>query len=155
MSTTKRGVSLLLCLSMLVSMFSILGAIMPKAYAAEGESQVKSYADCLAEYGAGFIYYAVDMFEQDGDDWVLTDHYINAGDTLKARIYIKSSRYMGASTAGLVWSSNMFEHDVPASATSGGGTPVVCTVNPNHPAGVAVDNGGWGANATRTWRLGT
>ena len=155
MSTTKRGVSLLLCRSMLVSMFSILGAIMPKAHAAEGESRVKSYEECMSDFGAGFVYYAVDFYEIGDADWVLTDHYVDAGDVLKAQIYIKSSRYMGSSTAGLVWSSNMFEHDVPASSTSGGGTPEVCTVNVDHPAGATVSNGGWGAAATRTWRLGS
>ena len=156
MTMSKRVLSSVLALAMVLSMFTGLSAIFAvPAKAAAGTSQVKSYADCLNDWGAGFIYYAVDMYEQDGNDWILTDHYINAGDTLKARIYIKSSRYMGSSTAGLVWSSNMFEHDVPAGSSSGGGTPVNCTVNPNHPAGATVANGGWGAAATRTWRLGS
>ncbi|MBQ2903088.1 MAG: InlB B-repeat-containing protein [Clostridia bacterium] len=63
-----------------------------------------SYADLVATYGTnvgadgltdGFIYMNSEFYEADG---TLTDYYIKAGETLTARVYVKSNMYLGEAT---------------------------------------------------------
>ena len=111
MSTFKKVISIVLCLTMVFGTIAVAGDLFaPKASATEGESQVLTYEEALAEFGSDFVYYAVDVMEYDADgNPYYTDHYVEAGDTLQVRHYIKMSRYMGTCTMVLMFDSAFFD----------------------------------------------
>ncbi|MEE1136908.1 MAG: hypothetical protein U0M02_00315, partial [Acutalibacteraceae bacterium] len=107
MSTFKKIVSIMLCIAMLAGSFTMLGGLAtPDASAADGTSKVKSYESLAAQYD-NFIYLASDIYEietEDGTlstdttDEVLTDYYVEPGQILEERFYIKGDFYFGAIT---------------------------------------------------------
>ena len=133
MSTFKKVISIVLCLTMVFGTFAIAGDLfVPKASATVGESRVKTYAELEEAYGSDFIYYAIDVMEYDADgNPYYTDHYVEAGDTLQIRHYIKMSRFMGLSTFYLFYDADFFdirngETDLPNGAE--------LTMNADHDA---------------------
>ena len=124
MKTFKRFLSCFLALTMVLGMFSGMGAMFAvNASAAEAVSQVESYEDLKSQY-TDFIYYGIDVMEvaADGAE-TLTDFYVNAGDTLNIYHYVKSTRYVTTIEVYLEFSSDFF--DVTA------GTGKYLTAEPN------------------------
>ena len=110
MSKFKRALSAFLAIAIVFGMFSCLAPIAaPVASAAEGTSKIQSYADLVAEYGQngdGFVYSGLEFYEADGK---LTDYYVNAGDELTARVYIKSNLYVGESYILTFYDNSFFD----------------------------------------------
>ena len=128
MSTFKKVISLVLCAAILVGSFALVGGLVAPVASAEevkvgtttrvkkstdangaekiltDVTGIMSYDDLVAAYGSatgtdgltdGFVYIGAEFYEPDG---TLTDYYINAGDMLTARVYLKSNMYVGEST---------------------------------------------------------
>lgn len=110
MTYVKKTLSVMLALVMAFSAFACLGS----AYEVNGgtsvadyypaftqgpNSAVKTYAQLAAEYGGTsvwdttpWVYFAVEVLESDGSgNWVPTDHYVQPGQQLKIRYYLKSN----------------------------------------------------------------
>ena len=106
MSKFKRALSVFLAIVMVFGSLSCLGAVVaPKASAAEGTSGVKSYADLAAQYD-NFIYLASEIYEIETADGTLssavtkatlTDYYVQPGQLLEERFFIKGDFYFGNS----------------------------------------------------------
>ena len=135
MTKFKRFLSCFLALTMVLGMFSGLGAMFTvdaSAAVIVGTSNVKTYEEAVTEFGSDFIYYAIDVMEYDEDGKpYLTDHYVQPGDTLQVRHYIKMSRFMGLSTFYLFYDADFFdirngETDLPNGAE--------LTMNADHDA---------------------
>ncbi|MBE6771530.1 MAG: hypothetical protein E7547_05220, partial [Ruminococcaceae bacterium] len=100
MSKFKRALSMFLAIAMVFGSLSCLGAVVaPKASAAEGTSQVDSYESLAATYDK-FVYFGSEVYEIDitvnadgsygeASNHVLTDYYVDAGQILEVRLYIK------------------------------------------------------------------
>ncbi|MBR6786227.1 MAG: InlB B-repeat-containing protein [Clostridia bacterium] len=141
MSTFKKVVSLVLCLSMLMG---IVVFAIPTALAAEettttvtshtgNESVIDSMEDIKANgYADGsgkyFLYFGIDFYEEVADgEWELTDHYVQPGDTLRGYFYYKTNMYVGAGNAYIIFDRSFF--DVTNGAT---GLGYDNTYDPNH-----------------------
>ena len=106
MSTLKKVISIVLCISLLAGTVAFVGdLIVPKANAAAGTSNIKSYAELEAAYDS-FIYLGLEAYEADG---TLTDGYVQPGDEITFRMYIKSDRYMGNGTYYSVYDKSFFD----------------------------------------------
>ncbi len=134
MTKFKRFLSCFLALTMVLGMFSGLGAMFAvdaSAAVVKGESQVLTYDEALEEFGSDFIYYAVDVMEYDEDgNPYYTDHYVQPGDTLQIRHYIKMSRFMGTTTIMLLFDSAFFDLKVDGTYPN----TVNMVMNPDHDA---------------------
>lgn len=123
MSNLKKVVSLLLCLSMLAGVFTVLGGTLaPAASAMKLDelpaeptiNKVKTVEQLNAQYGdAGYYYLGLEFYESDGN---LTDGYVNAGDTLTVKVYLKTSFYVKRATTVYAFDRNFF--DVSNGATT-------------------------------------
>lgn len=120
MSTFKKVISLVLCLSMLTGVFAVLGA--PIASAAVGDDlskvlptptlkKVKTVADLNKNYSNGYFYLGLEFYEYgaDGKSTTLSDGYVTAGQTLQVRFYMKSSFYFNAATIHYAFDRNFFD----------------------------------------------
>ncbi|MBQ7837445.1 MAG: hypothetical protein IJ395_02380, partial [Clostridia bacterium] len=108
MSMLKKVLSVVLCLSMLAGSFAMLGNLVPQASAAAGTSMVKSYDALEAEYDK-FIYLAEEAYEEDADgNLVLTDYYVQPGDWITYRLYVKSDLYIGNSQPYTAYDNSFF-----------------------------------------------
>ena len=102
----KRGLSVFLAIAMVMSIFAgVSTGFAPKASAAAGTSSIRSYADLEAAYDS-FIYLGLEAYEADG---TLTDGYVQPGDEITFRMYIKSDRYMGNGTYYSVYDNSFFD----------------------------------------------
>ncbi|MBR4859658.1 MAG: hypothetical protein IKU08_10805, partial [Clostridia bacterium] len=120
MSKFKRALSMFLAIVMAFGSFSCLSAVVtPKASAAEGTSKIKSYAELDALYN-NFIYLGSEIYEvetADGtlntavkaDSAVLTDYYVEAGQILEERLYVKGDFYFGNSTFVNIYENHFFD----------------------------------------------
>lgn len=111
MSNLKKVISLLLCLSMLAGMVAILdGAFVPTASAASAEPvthKIKTMEQLNAEYGnKGFYYLGLEFYESNGKP---TDGYVQPGDTLEVRVYVKSSFFMSKLSTHYVFENTFFD----------------------------------------------
>ncbi|MDY5949318.1 MAG: hypothetical protein SPJ42_08805, partial [Oscillospiraceae bacterium] len=136
MSTLKKVISIVLCISLLAGTVAFVGdLIVPKANAAAGTSNIKSYAELDAQYD-GFIYLGLEAYEEDG---TLTDGYVQPGDRITYRFYVKSDRFIGNSIPYVTYDNTFFDvtritdaenpqliYDVYESQTK-------VDANPNHP----------------------
>ena len=96
MSAFKKVISLVLCFTMLLGTVAVAGDLLaPKASAAEVTSSIKSYAE-LAEQYDNFIYLGTDAYETVDGELELSDGYVQPGDKLTFRFYMKSDRYIGS-----------------------------------------------------------
>ncbi|MEE1137429.1 MAG: hypothetical protein U0M02_03015, partial [Acutalibacteraceae bacterium] len=147
MSKFKRALSMLLAIVMVFGSFSCLSAVVaPKASAAEGTSKVKKYA-ALAEQYDNFIYLASDIYEIETEDGtlntdtvagseVLTDYYVEPGQILEERFYIKGDFYFGAITLINAYDNAFFDvTQVTTTAPNSNGysSKVSGPANANHP----------------------
>ena len=108
MSMFKKVLSVVLCLSMLAGSFAMLGNLVPQASAAAGTSMVKSYDALEAKYDK-FIYLAEEAYEEDADgNLVLTDYYVQPGDWITYRLYVKSDLYIGNSQPYTAYDNSFF-----------------------------------------------
>lgn len=111
MSNLKKVISLLLCLSMLAGMVAILdGAFVPTASAASAEPvthKIKTMEQLNAEYGnKDFYYLGLEFYESNGKP---TDGYVQPGDTLEVRVYVKSSFFMSKLSTHYVFENTFFD----------------------------------------------
>ena len=111
MSNLKKVISLLLCLSMLAGMVAILdGAFVPTASAASAEPvthKIKTMEQLNTEYGdKGFYYLGLEFYESNGKP---TDGYVQPGDTLEVRVYVKSSFYVNKLSTHYVFENTFFD----------------------------------------------
>lgn len=137
MSNLKKVISLLLCLSMLAGMVAILdGAFVPTASAASAEPvthKIKTMEQLNAKYGnKGFYYLGLEFYESNGKP---TDGYVQPGDTLEVRVYVKSSFFIKELTNHNVFEKSFFD------VTNGAGYSAAeaAVFNPNY---VTTDNNG-------------
>ena len=108
-SVLKRTLATVLSLIMVMGMCVVGGVSAPVASAAEGTSKIDSYATLNATYGQdgnGFVYVGTEYYEADGK---LTDYYVNAGDELTVRLYIKSNMYVGESYIISLYDNKFFD----------------------------------------------
>ncbi|MDY6016152.1 MAG: hypothetical protein SPI97_00870, partial [Oscillospiraceae bacterium] len=141
MSAFKKVISLVLCFAMLLGTVAVAGDLLaPKATAAEGTSSVKTYAELKAQYN-NFIYMGTDAYETVDGELVLSDGYVQPGDTITMRLYIKSDRYLGPMKTYQVADSHFFDvksiTGVPGTGTNGYTTNQTTTYNPDHPMTVS------------------
>ena len=115
MSKFKKVISLVLCIAMLAGTITTLGVVAPKASAAAGETNVKTYAEIDADYNK-FIYVGIDVIEVANGE--LTDGYVNAGDWLEYRMTILTDMYMGAAKPYLVYERDFFDVRVISSTNA-------------------------------------
>jgi len=110
MSKSKRILSAFMAFVMLISVFSGLGGMFStKAYAAQGVSSVKSYADLDAAHDT-FVYLATEIYEPDADgNYALTDYYVDPGMKLKVQLYLKTDLYIGTGKPGVLFDNNFFD----------------------------------------------
>ena len=111
MSNLKKVISLLLCLSMLAGMVAILDdAFVPTASAASAEPvthKIKTMEQLNTEYGdKGFYYLGLEFYESNGKP---TDGYVQPGDTLEVRVYVKSSFYVNKLSTHYVFENTFFD----------------------------------------------
>lgn len=111
MSNLKKVISLLLCFSMLAGMVAILdGAFVPTASAASAEPvthKIKTMEQLNTEYGnKGFYYIGLEFYESNGKP---TDGYVQPGDTLEVRVYVKSSFFIKNITNYLAFENSFFD----------------------------------------------
>ena len=120
MSTLKKVISLVLCLSLLAGSFAFAGdLIMPKAAAEEptevvlGSKPLKTYADLADKYDK-FIYIGVDVYELTTDDKgetvaTLTDGKVKAGQWLEYRETILSDLWIGNINTFYLYDNRFFD----------------------------------------------
>jgi len=145
MSKFKRALSMLLAIVMVFGSFSCLGAVVaPKASAAEGTSKIKTYAELDAQYN-NFIYLGSEIYEIETADGtlnsavtsrVLTDYYVDAGQLLEERLYVKGDFYFGNPTIVNIYEGDFFDvTQVSTTAPAAGSYTTGATgeVNANHP----------------------
>ncbi|MDY5948481.1 MAG: hypothetical protein SPJ42_04465, partial [Oscillospiraceae bacterium] len=83
----KKTVALVLALSMVFGTVAVAGDLLaPKANAAEGTSSIKSYAELKAQYN-NFIYLGTEAYETVDGELVLSDGYVQPGDTITMRMF--------------------------------------------------------------------
>ncbi|MBQ4626767.1 MAG: hypothetical protein IJB45_05890, partial [Clostridia bacterium] len=133
MSTFKKVISIVLCLTMVFGTFAVAGDLfVPKASATVGESRIPTFAKLKETYGDDFVYYGIDVMEYDADNNpYYTDHYVQPGDKLQIQHTVKMTRYMGVGTSYLMFDAAFFD------LTNGTGTmpsSLDATMNPNHTA---------------------
>ena len=140
MSTFKRSLSAFMAFIMVLSVFSgVAGVFAPKASAAAvaGTSMVKSYDAIEAEYDK-FIYLGEEAYEDDGNgNLILTDYYVQPGDWITYRLYVKSDLFIGNSMPYTAYDNSFFDVTVCTD------NPVISNgyetlndnapKNPNHP----------------------
>ncbi|MGN0573810.1 MAG: hypothetical protein ACI4IX_07715, partial [Acutalibacteraceae bacterium] len=137
MSKIKRTLSAFLAFAIVFGMFSCLGSVItPKASAAVGTSSIKSYAELKAQYN-NFIYLGTEAYETVDGELVLSDGYVQPGDTITMRMFVKSDRYLGPMKTYQVADSHFFDvksiTGVPGTGTNGYVTAQNTTRNPEHP----------------------
>lgn len=98
MSKFKRFLSSFLVLTMVLGMFSMLGGVFDVNASATDfapyTTHIKTYAELEESHHDGFLYYALEVYESDGNP---TDHVVKPGDVLTVKWYVKSSFYLGSS----------------------------------------------------------
>ncbi len=117
MSTFKKVISLVLCLSMLTGVFAVLGA--PIASAANISTiktpvthTARSVSELNAQYGdRGYYYLGLEFYEygEDGTTTMLSDGYVDPGQTLQVRIYMKTSFYLKSAATHFGFDRNFFD----------------------------------------------
>ena len=150
MSKFKRALSAFLAIAMVLGSLSCLGAVVaPKASAAEGTSKIDSYESLAAAYD-NFVYFGTEFYEIDitvnadgtygeASNHILTDYYVDAGQILEARLYVKSDMYMGEGIFIMLYENDFFDvkqltSALPGNATTGYSQGQNGGVNTNHPA---------------------
>ena len=112
MSTFKKALSLVLCFAMLAGIFGVAAtSIAPLASAADsaGTSNIDSYESLAAAYD-NFVYLGLEFWEYADDKSVtLSDHYVDAGQVLQMRVFLKSDRYIGSGTIGFTFDNSFFD----------------------------------------------
>ncbi|MBQ2846912.1 MAG: hypothetical protein IJE74_01465 [Clostridia bacterium] len=139
MSTFKKVISLVLCVAMLAGSFVFVGDLAaPEASAAETTAGIDSYADLVAKYGQGddgFIYVGTEFYEEDGR---LTDYYVQPGDKLTVKQYIKSNMYTGEVKIMTLFDKTFFDakivaNDAPTASTGYTSNCQTGVKNTDHP----------------------
>ncbi len=110
MSTSKRILSFIMALAMVMTMFSGVGVVF--ASAAEETYYTGSESvgiDTLADFAAlgydktqqkFYMYLGVDYYEQNAaGEWELTDHYVQPGAQLRGEVHFKTNMYTGSGMA--------------------------------------------------------
>ena len=135
MTNAKRFLSAAMALVMALTMFSCLGAVAGASYehasnnwdrqfSASETYEIKDYADLAAIYGdtnevstKSWIYLASEFLEKDpngtieidNETWSLTDHYVEPGQELYVRYYIKSNCGGGLFQIQSLYSRSFFD----------------------------------------------
>lgn len=117
MSTFKKVISLVLCLSMLTGVFAVLGA--PIASAANISTiktpvthTARSVSELNAQYGdRGYYYLGLEFYEygEDGKTTTLSDGYVDPGQTLQVRVYMKTPFYFNQADTYYAFDRNFFD----------------------------------------------
>ena len=160
MSKFKRALSAFLAIAIVFGMFSCLAPIAAPVASAAGTSKIDSYADLNAQYGQngdGFVYVGTEYYEADGQ---LTDYYVQPGDELTVRLYLKSNMYVGESYMISLYDNTFFDVKLAgglgATTDANGYTSNYAqgTKNANHPivknngsphtiTSINITNAGW------------
>ncbi|MBR2869441.1 MAG: hypothetical protein IKB88_10340, partial [Clostridia bacterium] len=118
MSKSKRILSFIMALSMLLTMFSGMGSVFASAETETSYTGSESVIDSIAsleadmsKYESGnYLYLGIDFYEKNAaGDWELTDHYVNPGDTIRGYFYLKSNLYIGAGAPYFVFERSFFD----------------------------------------------
>ncbi|MBO5410639.1 MAG: hypothetical protein J6A60_05210, partial [Clostridia bacterium] len=135
MSKLKRALSLVLCFAMLAGIFGVAAnSIAPLVSAADdtaGDSRIDSYEDLNAKYD-NFVYVGTEFWEyprevgvtdEDGNpvldengeqvtkktEFAHTDWYVDPGQVLQMRLFIKTDRYVGTGTVSISFDNTFFD----------------------------------------------
>ena len=90
----KRSIAFAMC-----ALIAMSAMLFNSASAAEGVSKIDSYDSLVERYGTeiddkgrtdGFVYIGTEFYEEDGN---LTDYYVDPGDKLTVKVYLKSNMY--------------------------------------------------------------
>ncbi len=102
MSTSKRILSFIMALAMVMTMFSGVGTIFASAADAEFHTGSESVVDTMEEieaYATGnyYLYIGVDYYEQNAAGaWEITDHYVQPGAQLRGEVHLRTNMYTGS-----------------------------------------------------------
>ena len=143
MSTLKKVLSLVLCISLLAGSFTMLGGLTTVASAAETPSThtIKSYADLCKDYDH-FVYFGTEVREIEVDaagnvtaDNGLTDGYVQPGQWLEYRAHIKSDMWVSTIVTGIQFDKRFFDAHATAKPVASESYDVgaVGTMNDEHP----------------------
>lgn len=117
MSTLKKVISLVLCLSMLTGVLAVLGAPIASAVNISTVKTpvthtVRSVAELNNQYGdRGYYYLGLEFYEygEDGKTTTLSDGYVDPGQTLQVKIYMKTSFYLKSAETHFGFDRNFFD----------------------------------------------
>lgn len=117
MSTFKKVISLVLCLSMLTGVFAVLGAPIASAVNISTVKTpvthtVRSVAELNKQYGdRGYYYLGLEFYEYgaDGKTTTLSDGYVDPGQTLQVKIYMKTSFFFNQADTYYAFDRNFFD----------------------------------------------
>lgn len=117
MSTLKKVISLVLCLSMLTGVLAVLGAPIASAVNISTVKTpvthtVRSVAELNNQYGdRGYYYLGLEFYEygEDGKTTTLSDGYVDPGQTLQVKIYMKTSFYFSQAETHYAFDRNFFD----------------------------------------------
>ena len=163
----KKSLAMFLCLSMVMGMALVSGVISAPVASAAAEvgsirtvksatakndgiistkvEGIPTYNELVASYGTnvgtdgltdGFLYIGAEYYEADGK---LTDYYVQPGDTLTARVYVKSNMYTADATIislfdNTLWDVKKAAEGVDKFDKNGYTSGWVTNGNANHPA---------------------
>ena len=113
MSTFKKVISLVLCLTMLLGTFAVAFAGTETETSHTGDASViKTVAELKdGTYKSGnYLYLGIDFYEKNAvGAWEITDHYVQPGDTIRGYFYLKSNLYIGAGAPYFVFERSFFD----------------------------------------------
>ncbi len=112
-------------IALLMCMLTVLSAMVyNNASAAEGISKIDSYESLVERYGTatddegrtdGFVYIGTEFYEEDGN---LTDYFVNPGDKLTVKVYLKSNMYTSDCKLISFFDNSFFDVKVVADGVS-------------------------------------
>lgn len=123
MSTLKKVISLVLCAAILVGSFALVGSVASAEELSNAPlegTNIDSYESLVATYGTnvgadglvdGFVYIGTEILEANGK---ITDYYVQPGDELTVRTYLKSNMFVGEPYIISLFDNTFFDVKLPA-----------------------------------------
>ncbi|MBR5562041.1 MAG: hypothetical protein IKW12_02715 [Clostridia bacterium] len=134
----KRIIAFIMCVLIAAS------ALIFNNASAAGISKIDSYESLVSNYGTaigddgltdGFVYVGTEFYEEDGN---LTDYFVNPGDKLTVKVYLKSNMYTADCNLITLFDNTFFDVKIvdDGAPTDGDGYTSMheeAVINDNHP----------------------
>lgn len=134
----KRIIAFIMCVLIVAS------ALIFNNASAAGISKIDSYESLVSNYGTaigddgltdGFVYVGTEFYEEDGN---LTDYFVNPGDKLTVKVYLKSNMYTADCNLITLFDNTFFDVKIvdDGAPTDGDGYTSMheeAVINDNHP----------------------